>query len=74
MVRPVGFEPTTYRFEVWRSIQLSYGRLFVSIIILIYSVQKKVRLANKKDHLTTLFSNDTLEIKSFYFGRIVNGY
>jgi hypothetical protein len=26
MARPVGLEPTAYRFEVWRSIQLSYGR------------------------------------------------
>lgn len=27
MARPVGFEPTTNRFEVCDSIQLSYGRL-----------------------------------------------
>ena len=27
MARPKGFEPLTPRFEVWCSIQLSYGRL-----------------------------------------------
>ena len=30
MARPVGFEPTTNRFEVCDSIQLSYGRFFYS--------------------------------------------
>ena len=32
LVRPVGFEPTTNRFEVCDSIQLSYGRSFPTII------------------------------------------
>ena len=27
LARPVGFEPTTNRFEVCDSIQLSYGRI-----------------------------------------------
>gem|GEM_PF-4863908 len=30
LVRPVGFEPTTNRFEVCDSIQLSYGRLDIN--------------------------------------------
>ena len=29
MARPVGFEPTTNRFEVCDSIQLSYGRFIL---------------------------------------------
>ena len=31
MARPVGFEPTTNRFEVCDSIQLSYGRIILFI-------------------------------------------
>ena len=33
LVRPVGFEPTTNRFEVCDSIQLSYGRFICSFLI-----------------------------------------
>lgn len=29
--RPAGLEPTTYRFEVCHSIQLSYGRIGANI-------------------------------------------
>lgn len=31
LVRPEGFEPPAYRFVVCRSIQLSYGRVSVSV-------------------------------------------
>ena len=31
LVRPAGFEPAAYGFEVRRSVQLSYGRLICSI-------------------------------------------
>lgn len=30
MARPEGLEPPTYRFEVWRSVQLSYGRVLIA--------------------------------------------
>ena len=29
LARPEGFEPPTYRFVAWHSIQLSYGRAFL---------------------------------------------
>ena len=46
MVRPVGLEPTTSRFEVCNSIQLSYGRNYFKsyrITILIFGASRGIR-------------------------------
>lgn len=43
MVRPIGFEPMTYRLEVCRSIQLSYGRIF-QIIFYFTGIEQKFKL------------------------------
>ena len=48
MARPEGFEPSTNRFEVCDSIQLSYGRLFLFGVTAV-AVREKPTIRLKKN-------------------------
>lgn len=55
VVRLVGIEPTTYGFEVRRSIQLSYRRIFICSICSI----KKLRMPEKTRKKDTFYFDGT---------------
>ena len=49
MARPGGLEPTTPRFVVWYSIQLSYGRNTACTALLIYALLSHLSIGKWED-------------------------
>ena len=49
LVRPAGFEPAAYGFEVRRSIQLSYGRMFFQMTEDRFRFSETIDLLNSSD-------------------------